>query len=215
MKNAKVYTATRSPERVAKVNSEIKARHPESKGEFVYLKLDLEDLESVKSAAEEFLSNESRLDVLWNNAAIILPKPGSRTKQGWDLTLGVNCLAPFLFTKLLTPILRANAAKSPPGSVRVMFVASSATYLYAPTGGVELANLKDQSLNHPPIYMYGVTKAGMAMYARQFAHMYKQYGIIAVVCLWFSHPCLPSQLSLERQSGQSKLQSTSKCTMVG
>ena len=182
-KNGKVYTAARSSDRAETVNSEIRSRHPQSKGELIYLKLDLEDFNSVKAAAEEFLSKESRLDVLWNNAAVMLPAPGSTTKQGWDLQLGVNCLAPFLFTKLLTPILRATAAVSPTGSVRVVFVASSATYLFSPVGGVELAKIKDKSQQNPPLYIYSVTKAGDALYALQFAKMYKKDGVVAVVCL--------------------------------
>ena len=181
-RNAKVYTASRSPDRTLKVNAEIRTSHLEATGELIYLKLDLEDFESVKSAAEEFLSKESRLDVLWNNAAVLLPQPGSKTKQGWDMQLGVNCLAPFLFTKLLTSVLRATAKSAPPGSVRVMFVASSATYLFAPVGGVELDKLKDQSRDHPALYMYGVTKAGSALHALQFAKMYGRDGVIAVVC---------------------------------
>ena len=222
-KNAKVYTATRSPERAQKVNSEIRSRDPESKGELIYLKLDLEDFNSVKAAAEEFLSKESRLDVLWNNAAVMLPAPGSKTKQGWDLQLGVNCLAPFLFTKLLTPALRATAAASPTGSARVVFVASSATYLFSPSGGVELAKIIDKSQQNPPLYMYSVTKAGNALYALQFAKMYKKDGVVAVVRLKpFFHlfsSVLPAKLtscgSPERQPWKSEFRSAPTYGLVG
>ncbi|KAJ9607599.1 short-chain alcohol dehydrogenase [Cladophialophora chaetospira] len=179
-KNGKIYTAARSSDRAQKVNSEITRRYPESKGELVFLKLDLEDLNSVKAAAEEFLSKESQLDVLWNNAAVMLPAPGSTTKQGWDMQLGVNCLAPFLFTRLLTPMLKATAAISPTGSVRVVFVASSATYLFSPKRGIELAKISDKSRQNPPLYMYSVTKAGNALHAMQFAKMYKKDGVVAV-----------------------------------
>lgn len=182
-KNGKVYTAARSPDRAHKVNSDIKARYPESKGGLIYLNMDLEDLDTVKAAAKEFLSKESRLDVLWNNAGVLLtPAPGSTTKQGWDLQLGVNCLAPFLFTKLLTPILRDTAKSSASGSTRVVFVASSATYLFAPIGGVEIAKL-DKSQQNDPLYMYGVSKAGVALYALQIAQMHKKDGVVAVVRL--------------------------------
>ena len=42
------------------------------------LKLDLQDLQSVKDAANSFMAKESRLDILINNAgvsSIILPSP--------------------------------------------------------------------------------------------------------------------------------------------
>jgi retinol dehydrogenase 12 len=180
-KNATIYTATRNPERASKVNSEIEAQCTDSKGKIKFLHLDLEDLRSVKAAAEDFLSKESRLDVLWNNAAVMLPSPGSKTKQGWDLQLGVNCLAPFLFTALLTPLLKSTANTSLPGSVRVFYASSSATYLFAPVGGVELDKLRDKTQEHPPLYMYGVTKAGSALYAMQFARLNGGHGIIATV----------------------------------
>ncbi|KIX94936.1 uncharacterized protein Z520_09246 [Fonsecaea multimorphosa CBS 102226] len=178
-KNATVYTAARNQERALEVNADIKTQNPESTGKLIYLKMDLEDLGSVKAAAQEFLSKESRLDVLWNNAAVLMPPAGSKTKQGLDLQLGVNCLAPFLFTKLLTPTMLATAKISPPGSVRVMFVGSSATYLFAPTGGVEMLRLRDAS-EKDPTYMYGVSKAANALYALHFAKLHREDGIIAV-----------------------------------
>ncbi|KIW31665.1 uncharacterized protein PV07_03277 [Cladophialophora immunda] len=178
-KNATVYTAARNQERALEVNADIKTQSPNSTGRLIYLNIDLEDLNSVKAAAEEFLSRESRLDVLWNNAAVLTPPAGSKTKQGWDLQLGVNCLAPFLFTKLLTPMLLTTAKISLPSSVRVVFVASSATYLFAPTGGVDMLRLMDER-EKDPTYMYGVSKAGNALYALQFANLYRRDGVIAV-----------------------------------
>lgn len=169
--------------RAADVNAEIKSKYPESKGELIYLKLELEDLNSVKTAAEEFLSKEPFLHVLWHNAAVLLPPPGWKTKQGWDLQLGVNCLAPFLLTKLLTPALIAAAKVSPAGSVRVMFVSSSAAYLFAPPGGVEMVKLKDKDQQHDSLYMYGSSKAGVVLYALEIAKKYQDDGIVAVVRL--------------------------------
>ena len=49
---------------------DIKSANPESKGRLEFLELDLADLPTVKKAADEFMSRESRLDVLTNNAGI-------------------------------------------------------------------------------------------------------------------------------------------------
>ena len=66
LKNAKVYLAGRNPE---KCEDAVKRLKEETSGkEAVWLRLDLADLENVRSAAEEFLSREERLDVLFNNA---------------------------------------------------------------------------------------------------------------------------------------------------
>ncbi|KIX04812.1 uncharacterized protein Z518_05683 [Rhinocladiella mackenziei CBS 650.93] len=177
-KNAKVYVAARSPEKATKTIDDIKTRHPSSTGAVAFLRFDFEDLTTIRGAATEFLSRETRLDVLWNNAAVLIPPKGSKTKQGFELQLGVNTLAPFLFTKFLTPILVQTAKISPPGSVRVMWVSSSAAYLFAPTGGVEIQQLEDTS-DRSPVYMYGVSKAGNAFHCLHFAKLHGKDGIIS------------------------------------
>jgi len=172
--------AARSAEKAEKVIYAIKNKHPTSTGDLVFLKLDLNDLSTIKKSAEEFHSKEDRLDILWNNAAILMPPAGSKTVQGIDQQLGVNTLGPFLFTKLLTPILVQTAKTAAPGSVRVMFVASSATYLFTPKGGVDVAKLES---HHPysPGEMYGVSKAGSALHALHFARLYSKDGVISTV----------------------------------
>ena len=61
---AKVYIDARCKEMARQVVGEIRAKFPASKGELVYLHLDLEDLFAIKESAEEFLGKEGRLDVL-------------------------------------------------------------------------------------------------------------------------------------------------------
>lgn len=92
----------------------------------------------------------------------------------------MNTLGPFLFTRVLTPILVQTAKTSAPGSVRVMFVGSSATYLFTPKGGVDVEKLENR---HPysPGEMYGVSKAGDALYALHFAKLYGKDGVISTV----------------------------------
>lgn len=134
----------------------------------------------MKQAAQSFLRMEKRLDMLWNNAGVMLPPSGSKTKQGYDMQLGVNCLAPFLFTQLLTPIMKETAKGAKTGSVRVLWVSSSATELFSPTGGVDLDNLdyKKPQSNH---VRYAISKAGMVLLAQEYAKRHHEDGIISVV----------------------------------
>ena len=65
LKNAKVYVAGRNWTKVADA---IAGLEKETGKQAVALHLDLEDLDSVKAAAEEFLGKEDQLDILFCNA---------------------------------------------------------------------------------------------------------------------------------------------------
>ena len=178
--NAKVYVAARSQSKADAAISSIKTAFPDSTGELVYLHLDLDDLTTIKKSAEDFLSREKKLDVLWNNAGVMRPPQGSKTKQGYELQLGTNNLAPFLFTKLLTPIMAETAKSSPPGAVRVVWVSSSIAEAYSPTNGVDMNNLgyeQDKNAWHK----YGVSKAGNVLHCKEYAKRHAGDGIISVV----------------------------------
>lgn len=160
--NATVYLAARNAEKAHAAISWIKQSSPNSRGGALhYLHLDLDDLSGIKRSAEEFLSKEGRLDVLFNNAGVMMPPQGSTTKQGYELQLGTNCVAPFLFTKMLTPLLVQTAKTSPAGAVRVVWVSSSAAHLMSPKGGVEMENLDyEKGGDKSAMHKYGVSKAG-------------------------------------------------------
>ena len=67
-KGAKVYIAARSQEKSQKAIDELKK---ETGNESVFfLKLDLTDLVAIKTAAEEFIGEESELHGLYNNAYV-------------------------------------------------------------------------------------------------------------------------------------------------
>ncbi|KAK2774322.1 hypothetical protein FQN53_003676 [Emmonsiellopsis sp. PD_33] len=178
-KNAKVYVAARSEEKAAKAIESIKNAHPSSSGELVYLPLDLNDLTTIKASANAFLAKERKLHVLFNNAGVMTPPQGSKTAQGYELQLGVNTVAPFLFTKFLTPTLLSTAKAEPPNTVRVVWVSSCGAELLSPKLGVPLDNLdyhNDQSAS----YKYGVSKAGNYLHACEFAKRYSGNGIVSV-----------------------------------
>jgi NAD(P)-dependent dehydrogenase (short-subunit alcohol dehydrogenase family) len=83
-----------------------------------FLPLDQADLVSVRAAAE-LAAREPRLDVLLNNAGVMMP-PLTRTAQGFELQFGVNHLAVFALSTLLLPKLAQT-----PGS-RIVVTASLA-----------------------------------------------------------------------------------------
>ncbi|KAH7370257.1 hypothetical protein BKA65DRAFT_561849 [Rhexocercosporidium sp. MPI-PUGE-AT-0058] len=181
----KVFIVTGSSSGVGKELAQILYSHnakeafPNSKGELVHLHLDLDDLSTIKKSAEEFLSKEQRLDVLWNNAGVMVPPHGSKTKQGYELQLGTNNVAPFLFTKLLTPVLLKSAKESAPGAVRVVWVSSSGAETLSPEGGIDMGNL-DYNVDKSTWNKYGISKAGNIFHSTEFAKRYGNQGVISV-----------------------------------
>lgn len=79
--NAKIYIAGRSEQRVTEAIEVVCAAIPDSKGSLIWLPLDLADLRSIKGAVDNFLTKETRLDVLWNNAGIMFPSETVKSEQ--------------------------------------------------------------------------------------------------------------------------------------
>ncbi|KAK1574080.1 short-chain dehydrogenase [Colletotrichum navitas] len=177
-RNAKVYLAARSETRAMAAINELKELYPQSRGRCEYLFLDLNDLSTIKQSAQEFLGKEDRLDVLWNNAGVMLPPQGSKTAQGYELQLGVNALGPFLFTHLLHPALSAAARTAPRDSVRVVWLSSGYANM-APKPPIDFDNMnyaKDEGAGTK----YGRSKAGNVIIAAEFARRTAKEGIVSI-----------------------------------
>ncbi len=84
--------------------------------------LDLASIESIEAFSREFQASFDRLDVLINNAGVFCDHQ-ARTREGFEMTMGVNFLGPLLLTRLLFPSLIAT-----PGA-RIINVSSRAGLL--------------------------------------------------------------------------------------
>jgi NAD(P)-dependent dehydrogenase (short-subunit alcohol dehydrogenase family) len=174
-----VYLAARSEKRTAEVIKEIQKAHTTSSGELLFHPLQLDDLASIKSSAEQLLARESRLDVLWNNAGVMVPPQGSTTVQGYELQLGVNNLGHFLFTHFLHPLLAKTAASATKNSVRVVWVASSAAD-NAPIPAIDFSNM-DYHHDEGIWSKYSRSKAGNVLHAVEYGRRAGSKGIISMV----------------------------------
>ena len=72
--------------------------------------LDLASFASIRAFAADFLDRYDRLDVLCNNAGLVLQKR-QETAEGFEATFGVNHLGHFLLTDLLLDRLRERAVR--------------------------------------------------------------------------------------------------------
>ncbi|MCR6478521.1 oxidoreductase [Variovorax sp. ZS18.2.2] len=102
-RGAHVLMAVRDMEKGRSAEAGIRAQCPEANIEL--RQLDLADLDQVKAFGERLLAEGTPVDVLVNNAGIMMP-PRTLTRQGHELQFGVNHLAHFVLTNLLLPRLR-------------------------------------------------------------------------------------------------------------
>ena len=103
-KGAKVYVACRNEEKGLDAIERMKAIS--DGGELVYGRLDLASLSSVKDFAKKIIATESRLDLLVNNAGVMIPPP-SRSEDGFELQFGVNFIGHFALTGHLFNLLES------------------------------------------------------------------------------------------------------------
>jgi NAD(P)-dependent dehydrogenase (short-subunit alcohol dehydrogenase family) len=103
-KNAKVVMAVRNTEKGEKVAQEFREAHAGARVDV--RKLDLTSLASVKAFADGFFRDYNRLDVLINNAGIMM-SPYGTTKDGFELQMGTNHLGHFALAGHLLPLLKS------------------------------------------------------------------------------------------------------------
>ena len=101
-KGATVVMACRNLVKTNPKADEIRGAHPEATVEV--MELDLSDLESVRRFADAFRAKQSRLDLLINNAGIMVPPYGT-TAQGFETQFGVNHLGHFALTGSLLDLI--------------------------------------------------------------------------------------------------------------
>lgn len=81
-------------------------------GDIIFLKIDISDADSIRAAAEEFSRQSERLDVLVNNAGILLDEDKSAltiTPDIFETTLRTNTLGPWLVSQAFAPLLKKSS----------------------------------------------------------------------------------------------------------
>ena len=105
-KGARVLLHGRSRERLEDTLEEVRDQTGNEK--LCYYLADFSSLGEVRGLAKRMLAEEERLDVLVNNAGVIVPDR-KESEDGYELTFAVNYLSHFLLTSLLLPLLRNSA----------------------------------------------------------------------------------------------------------
>jgi NAD(P)-dependent dehydrogenase (short-subunit alcohol dehydrogenase family) len=101
-KNAEVIIAVRNQQKGNKAVEKIKSQN--QKANIKVLLLDLASLKSIIKFTDEFKQHYSRLDLLINNAGVMIP-PYSKTEDGFELQFGTNHLGHFALTAQLMELI--------------------------------------------------------------------------------------------------------------
>ncbi len=155
-KNAKVIIAVRNLEKGEKAKSKIINQN--SNAEIEVMNLDLADLNSVKSFSDSFKQKYSQLDLLINNAGVMIP-PYSKTKDGFELQMGTNHFGHFALTLQLIDLI-----KNTPNS-RIVNVASNA-HKY---GKINFDDLNWEKRKYKPMRSYGDSKIANLYFTSELA----------------------------------------------
>jgi NAD(P)-dependent dehydrogenase (short-subunit alcohol dehydrogenase family) len=185
-KGAHVVMAVRSVERGEKARQVILETNPQAK--LTVMKLDLSDLERVRAFAQQLTSQIERIDVLLNNAGVMIP-PFQKTQQGWELQVGCNHFGHFALTGLLLPRLLQNP------EARIVTVSSIASK----RGKIDLDHLTgDEGYNAYRFYCQ--SKRMNYLFGVSLDHQLKAHGstVKSIVC----HPGIASTNLMSRGSGK-------------
>ena len=184
VKGAEVVLACRNQTKATNALERIRAQHPEAIVRT--LGLDLANLNALKQAADEFMASTSHLDVLINNAGVMIP-PKSTTADGFELQVGTNHLGHFAFTAHLLPHLEK--ASEP----RIVTVSSIAHTM----GRLKFDNMHGEGRRYDKWGQYGRSKLANLMFALELDRRLKSAGSrIVSLC---GHPGY-ANTSLQRHS---------------
>lgn len=136
--------------------------------------LDLGDLSSVRDFASYVQASYPQIDCLMNNAGVMYSPPG-KTKDGFEIQMGVNVIGHFLLAKYLVDITKRQVWVSSKGHTR----------LGAPR--IDISKIKQlDKENYNPRFRYQQSKLGNILLAKQFAIEYPHLLSVSV------HPGLVS-----------------------
>ncbi|NME68084.1 oxidoreductase [Flammeovirga aprica] len=170
LKEMKVILACRNMQKAESAMQDIRKTVPNA--DLLAMPLDLSDLESVRSFAQSYTEKFDSLDLLINNAGIMVP-PFSKTKDGFESQMGVNYFAHFLLTGLLLPLLEKTEGS------RIVALGSMAHK----SGKIDFDNLNAEK-SYSKFGAYSMSKLSCIMFAYELqrrlnAHNYQVKAVAA------------------------------------
>jgi len=184
-KKATVIIAVRNLEKGNAAANRI--REDYKNAEVKVMELDLANLESVSNFADHFMQDYSRLDLLINNAGVMIP-PYSKTADGFELQFGTNHLGHFALTGLLIDLIKETKDS------RIVTVSSGA-HQY---GKLDFDDLTWEKRKYKPWRAYGDSKIANLYFTYQLDRKLKEKNHTTLAAA--SHPGWTAT-ELQRHSG--------------
>ncbi|MBB4077985.1 NAD(P)-dependent dehydrogenase (short-subunit alcohol dehydrogenase family) [Lewinella aquimaris] len=153
-KGAEVVMLNRSAERSQAAINDVK-QELGAGANVRYILMDLGDLSSVRTAAEEVLATTPRIDALICNAAVAQVASQEFTKDGFESQLGINHYGHFLLVNLLYDRIVATAG-------RIVVVASEGYKMGLRTIQFDDLNFNE---NYSPNTVYSQSKLAQMLFA--------------------------------------------------
>ncbi len=162
-----VYLCARNPTKGEAAVADVKERTGHD--DVHLLPLDLASLASVRAAAQTFLSEHDRLDLLVNNAGLVLTDR-EETEDGFEATIGINHLGHFLFTNLLLDALKAAAPS------RVVSLSSAG---HTGSRGLDFDDLMVERRTYSGVMVYCDSKLANVLFTTELARRLEGTGVVA------------------------------------
>jgi NAD(P)-dependent dehydrogenase (short-subunit alcohol dehydrogenase family) len=173
-KSAQTILACRNRDKARAALAQIQAEIPQAPAEI--MQLDLASLASVRRFAEAFKAKYQRLDMLVNNAGIMMVPYGT-TEDGFERQFGTNHLGHFALTGLLIDLLIET-----PGS-RVVNISSTGHRF----GSMDFDNLLyEGGAGYSPLGAYGRSKLANLLFAYELQRRFETMGANAIAVA--AHP---------------------------
>ncbi|XP_066577523.1 retinol dehydrogenase 13 [Amia ocellicauda] len=163
-RGARVVMACRDLAKAEEVAVEL--RRATHNGNIVVRHLDLASLYSVRQFAQDFNHSEERLDVLVNNAGVMMC-PKWTTEDGFEMQLAVNHLSHFLLTNLLLDKLQSSAPS------RVVNVSS----LTHKGGKIHFEDIFFDKTPYSSLVSYRQSKLAVLLFSRELARRMRGTGV--------------------------------------
>ncbi|THY87605.1 hypothetical protein D6C92_07982 [Aureobasidium pullulans] len=128
---AHIYISGRNTQKANLVIQDLQLLAPSVKVTFLHM--DLADLDTIAIAADMFLAENKRLDILIANAGIMATGPGT-SKNGFEIQFATNFLGHALLIRKLLPILLSTSAEY--GDARVVSVTSTGFHIAPKDQGI-------------------------------------------------------------------------------